>query len=231
MRVSATFERDLERTYNGVITLSQFITAHKGVLRAIAKHALRYKTQWFLSDEDDMFQEACYWLVRAMWDFDDTRGRTLCDYVLYNIGVRLNTHIRAERTARKHPDKNTSFKIDIWGPLNKSDENEFKVLVENVLPSPCADPETTLAIKQAFANAEKKLTKIAKELLIALIEENGNMAATSRRLLRRKHIRKRFGNDPKHLEYILKRRVMPEISSNFDLMAIIPTGTNRMSNG
>jgi hypothetical protein len=223
VKVPAKFETDLTRAYEGNISIKEFIEIHEDLLRGLARHALRYKTQWYLSDEDDMYQEACYWLIRAMWDYDERRGRTLCDYVLYNIGARLNTQIRVERAVRRHPDPNTSRKVDIWEKCAHSNaDHGINVTVESTLPSPCCDPETRLAIKRAFDTADEKLTTLARELLVVLIEENGNLAASARRLVRRKHIRKRFGSDPKHLEYMLNKRVLQEIFQHFQITAIIP---------
>lgn len=225
LRVPAKFKKDLTATYEGDITIDELLKSHEEFLRGISRHALRYKTQWYLSDEDDMYQETCYWLVRALWDYDEERGRTLCDYVLYNIGARLNTQIRIERAVRRHPDQNTSRKIDIWETTNNSNinlQNDKSFVLEQTLPHHGCSPETRLAIKRAFESASTSLSVLAQELLVVLIEENGNMAASARRLVRRKHIRKRFGSDPKYLKYVLNKRVLPEISQHFEITAIIP---------
>jgi len=222
LKVPKSFDQDLHKVHEGDITVADFLETHHLVLRRLAKHALRYRTEWYISDEDDMYQEACYWLVRALWDWDEDRGTELGEYVLYNIGARLNTTIRVERAGRRHPDRNTSRKVPIW------DIHDEGLTVEETLPNPSADPELRLAIKQAFDKANAELTGLARELVVVLIEENGNLAAAARRLVRRKHIRRRFGSDPNYLKYKLNKLVGKEISDFFEPTAIIPADGKRV---
>lgn len=158
------------------------------------------------------------WLVRAMWDWDEDKGKDLAEYVVYNIGARLGNIIKRERAERRHPDQNHSRKLDIWSPCWEDTNVCMEAMIEGNEPS----PELVVAIREALDHANKELTALAHTLMIALVENDGNLAGAARDLLRQKEIIKRFGPDERHLKYTLTRRVMPEILDNLSPTHIMP---------
>lgn len=210
----------LWRAYTGETSLDRLIHDQEHFLRALARYAIRFKTCWFMSDEDDVFQEACIWLVDSMWNWEDDRNVDLADYVVYNIGVRLKMYVEAERAKKRHPNANRSRREGIWDEQNSEDGSNS--LRESSIDSGIPDIETTIAIRQALKIANENLTDLAKELLIALANNNGNLAGATRDLLERDHIVKRFGSDEKHLKYLLRKKVLPEIFAFLQPIDIMP---------
>lgn len=222
MRIPSSFKTDVADAYAGKLSLDELIRRQESFLRGLARFALRHRTQWYLSDEDDMFQEACMWLVQCMWDWDEVRGTPLERYLAYNIGVRLGTQAKKECKKRRHP-KN-GFKVDIWDTRGK---NGDCFTWEESIPS-ADNTETAVAIRRAIARAEQELTQLAQLLLSALIENSGNFSGAVRDLLLNDDIRRRYGSDRDHLKYVLRRKVLPEIFSFLGPTHIIPA--NAMSN-
>lgn len=218
MHIPRTFKTCLWRAYTGEIDLDDLIKDQEHFLRALARYSLRYKTTWYMSDEDDLFQEACIWMIRSMWEWDESRGRSLEEYVIYNIGARLATQIKVERAKRRHPDANTSRKLNIW----ESSYDDNTLSMESMIAGNGPNPELIVILREAIEIANENLTDLAKDLLIALAENNGNLTWATRDLMERDHIRRRFGPDENHLKYVLRQKVMPEIFHFLNPMAIMP---------
>ena len=128
MYISKRFRADLISAYEGTIEIETLIKQHEGFLRGLVKYSLRYKTDWFVNDEDDFYQEACYWLIQSMWDWDATKTPDIARYVVYNIGCRLGNIVKTERSSSRHPDPNKSRKIDIWGSPYKDSDSTLQLL-------------------------------------------------------------------------------------------------------
>jgi hypothetical protein len=210
----------LWRAYTGETTVDDLIRDQEHFLRGLARYALRFQTAWYTSDEDDLFQEACLWLVRALWDWDEDKGKELAEYVVWNIGARLGNQIKSERAERRHPDANHSRKIDIWG-FARPDGTQ-SLTMEAMLAGRGPNPELAVAIREALTRANEEMTDLARTLMVALIENDGNLAGAARDLLQLKEIVNRFGPDERHLKYVLRRRVMPEIFDNLSPTHIMP---------
>jgi len=211
MKIPREFSVDLSRVYEGDIKIDELIKKHSPYLHSLAKYALRFSTQWFLSEEEDLFQEACIWLNHSLWDWESDK-RPLDEFVVYNIGARLSTTIRVERAKRRHPDRNTSRKINIWEPIeDSSGDSEGHNLLEETLPSNSINPERWVIFYEALKNAESDMTELAKEVLEVLAETDGNWTSTARLLMARPHIRQRFGTSPKSVKYRLKQKIGREI--------------------
>lgn len=224
MKIPKTFERDLFDTYHGHMDLNQLIRKQEPFLRGLARFALRYRTSFMISDEDDLFQEACWWLLDSIWEFDENKSSSnniqhaLSRYVIYHIGVRLAGIVKFEKNIKRHPDPNHSWRVDVWGSAGKDEEGNT---IESCLPSN-VDIEVQTAIRQAFTLAHDNISDIAKELMIALIDCDGNFAEAVRMISSRKHIVKKYGNDEAHLKYRMRFKVLPEISQFFQIGDIIP---------
>jgi hypothetical protein len=173
-----------------------------------------------ISDEDDMFQEACYWLLDSIWEWDSSRNTPLSVFVVYNIGARLAGIVKNEKNIKRHPEPNGSWRVDLWGPVNKDDSEGNTI--ESCIPS-TADIELAVAIRQAIIFADDHMSTLAQELTCALIETDGNFADAVRMMAPRKHIKKRFGTEESHLKYALRFKVLPEISHFFRIEDIILT--------
>lgn len=154
-----------------------------------------------------------------MWEWDEERGVELATYVVYNIGARLSTQIKTERAKRRHPDANKTRRVNIWEDAYDEDGGSP---MESTIANNDESIDRTIAVREALKIANENLTDLAKDLLIALANNNGNLTWATRDLLERDHIRRRFGSDENHLKYVLRRKVMPEIFHFLQPMDIIP---------
>ena len=123
MKIPKSFKEDIELLYNGKIDENVFIVKHTNFLKKLAKHAIRFPTMWTISDEEDMFQEAWYWLIRSLWEYDENRNTELARYVVYNIGARLKACIRHEKNIKRHPPENI-YRMNIWESYKIDYKNE-----------------------------------------------------------------------------------------------------------
>jgi len=217
MKISTTFRKAVEKAYEGEIDLDELITEHRHVLLRMVNYALRYRTTWMVSDVDDLFQEACTELIKRMWLWDEKRGTRLADYCAYHIGVHLATIVKAEKAKKRHPNPNTSRKIDIWEPTDENGGATF----ESWLPNH-DNIEVSYAIREAIELANAELTDLAKDLLMALANNAGNFAESVRDLSSMDHIRKRFGPDETHVRYVMRKKVLPEIVDYLHPSRIMP---------
>jgi hypothetical protein len=219
MKIPQSFANDLWRAYAGQIEIDELIKTHRRFLYGLARFSIRYKTPWYISDEDDMFQEACYWLLHSMWKWDPSQGKTLEHYVVYNIGARLDTQADKERAQKRHPKAGQRGRVEIWDSRSKNgDGHSWESTI-----SYGSSPEVITAIRRALEKASQELTELAQILLVALVENEGNFAGATRDLLCQPEIRRRFGPDEDHLKYVLRRRVLPEIFTFLAPVHIIPS--------
>lgn len=113
MNIPRAFEKSLASAYVGEITLDKFLQENRPYLTRLARYALRYATEWMVSEEEDLVQEASIACVRALWDWDDSRGIGLAKYVLYQIGIHLQSVVIKEKRKRRHPSSPGVRKIQI----------------------------------------------------------------------------------------------------------------------
>lgn len=219
MHTPKSFRDDLELVYNGNLDIAKLFTTHKNYIQSLGAYALRYKSYWTISDQDDLYQEACYWITRLLWEYDESRDVDLTRYVIYNVGVRLCSVVRFEKNIKRHPPKGCTTRIDVWQNTYDDGNNKFE---EVYLKDNCVDIETSVAVREALANADAKLSQAAWELTVALIREGGNLTAATRTLLRSKEIRRRFGTDVTNVRYALQTKVLPEIFKFFNPADIMP---------
>lgn len=112
MIISRTFEKSLIAAYEGEITLDVFLKESRPYLARLARYALRYSTDWMVSEEEDLVQEASIACVRALWEWDETRGVSLGRYVLYQIGTHLQSIVIKEKRKKRHPENGTRVSIN-----------------------------------------------------------------------------------------------------------------------
>jgi DNA-directed RNA polymerase specialized sigma24 family protein len=220
MKIPKSFRTALDNAYVGEISLDNLIKSQEHFLRSLARYALRCK-QWYMSDEDDLFQEACVWLIQSMWDWDDTRGVGLAEYVVYNIGARLKTQLEFEQAKRRSPKANDLQRVGLWDQVTYHG-NDFNDTRESRIQGASPDPEIVAALREALELANREMTNLAKDLLLALANNNGNVTMATRDLLKQDHIKFRFGHDEIHLKYILQKKIMPEIFQFLTPAHIIP---------
>jgi len=211
MNVPAGFARDLELVYVGEKTIDALIKDHEKYIRGLARHALRYKTQWMASiDEDDLFQEACYWLVDSLWRWDEDRGTTLERYVVYNIGTRIQMFILAEKAKKRHPDKTTT-RIDVWVSAKETRENLESRMSDLATFSAFESNKHIVHIHEIVRAARKTLSVEASKLIAAILQSNeGSFSDAVDRLLADEEFVKLHGKNKDHVSYILKKAV-PEV--------------------
>ena len=127
----------------------------------------------YISDEDDLYQEACYWLINCMWEWDDDRGISLERYVVYNLGVRLRNIVKSEAVKKRGGD---CIKI----PIGKKDE-ENNIVEEECLEVLTLSPEKAFRLKE-FQEYIKTKSFLVNKLLECLLLENGNFSGACRML-------------------------------------------------
>lgn len=218
MIISTAFRKAVNQTYEGEINFDELVITQRHEIMRLVNYALRYRTHWMTSDEEDLFQEACAELIQRMFKWDEKRGIDLTYYCVYHIGVRLATIVKSEKAKKRHPNPNTTRKIDIWEPVDIEKSN---ALFESTVPSH-ENIEVTCAIREAIENANEELTDLAKDLLMALANNSGNFAESIRDLSSLDHIRQRFGVDKTHMCYVMRKKVLPEIVDYLHPSRIMP---------
>lgn len=218
MKIPKHFERDLSAAYHGDISLDNLIYKQETFLRALAKFALRYRTAWMISEEDDLFQEACIWLVDSMWEWDSSKGPSLSTFVVYNIGARIAGVVRYEKNIKRHPDVNSGWRCDLWGPAFKDDEGDT---LESTIDSGVT-LELDYILRCAIDVSYNRLSALAQEFTLALIECDGRFNDAVDRMRRIHHVQKRFGEETNRLPYVLRMKIVPEIEHFFEIGDIIP---------
>jgi len=187
MNIPNDFKAALASAYQSKSSLDKLFVEQKPFIMRLVRHALRYKPWQAISDENDIFQEACIWILHYMWEWDDERGVTLEHYIVYNVGVRLRNQIEKELRHKRNPTfpPNTIIfdDIDSGNPGSLIETKECK------LDSGIPDPEQLLAIRRSYDHINDKLPLLARELLDCLLLEGGNFSAASRRLRRRGRVR------------------------------------------
>jgi hypothetical protein len=180
---------------------------------------MRYRPR-ILSDEEDLYQEACYWLMQILWDYDEDRGTTLERYVVYNLGVRLKMHIEKEM-AEKRTTKIPPLSID---NIDTDTETwDASAIPEERLQCDGPDAEEICGIREFYDAAERDLPLMGLEFLESLLAESGNRAAAARRVRANLRLRGRrmMGDDA--FRHLLIRNFLPEIRSILNRTHIIPS--------
>jgi hypothetical protein len=180
---------------------------------------MRYNTSWQILDEDDLYQEACEWLIRLLWDWDEEKEVGLVKYVLWNIGARLQNEIIYEKRKRRHPIKAKKLIITTNVDQNQINQNEIS---EETIPSKNNDsPESIAIVREALEKAEEKLDNESKEILFRLIQNNGNLSSVTRDILLNSDSRNRFGDTTNQVYYKVREKIFPKISKIFNPNEII----------
>lgn len=199
-----SFDNDLWKTYTGQMTINALIQKHEIYIRNISKYALRYNDN-YLNDEDDVFQEACIWLVDSMWSWDCEKNTTLSEYVIYNIGARLKNKIQYERSEKRFCK--TKYKIS----LNERINNDCYNICDLIQSNHNYNPEIDTSIRMAIDKASKELDALSQEILVELINNNGELTSTSREIIKKDHINKKFKLKENSLRRTIKKKIMPKI--------------------
>ena len=195
MNISNDFKAALASAYQSKSSLDKLFVEQKPFIMRLVRHALRYKPWQAISDENDVFQEACIWILHYMWEWDEERGVELERYVVYNIGVRLRNQIEKELRQKRNPPVppntiifNTELNEDAtWHGATKAPI--AGPIRETLLTGNVPDPEQLLTIRRSYDHVNNKLPLLARELLDCLLLEGGNFSAASRRLRQRGIVR------------------------------------------
>ena len=222
MKIPNDFSKDLEASYESRAELEKLFTNHRPFIMRLVRHALRYHPWQMISDEDDLFQEACIILTDAMWRYDESRGPSLAEFVVYEIGGRLSNLIMKEIRACRNP-KYAPKSIEFGSNTNGEGERlETKSSIsEQVIYDPySSDPESLTAIKHALEQVRDTEPAIVKYLLDALME-NTSFAGACRDLHKRK-IRTPYPVTDGAFRVSVRRHILPRLRSDFASADIIP---------
>lgn len=219
MHIPKSFNDALERAYRNKSQLDKLFTEQKSFIMRLVRYSLRYKPWQVISDENDLYQEACIWILHFMWKWDDERGVSLSRYVTHNVGVRLKNQIDMEMAKKRNP-KTPNYEI-----VNESYENnggQSNVIKENEINSNVPTPEEIIALRQAYERIDRELPLLARELLECLMLENGNLFKATRILQERGRIRGLNKSDDA-LRQWLRRNFIPKLRTIFEEEQIIST--------
>jgi RNA polymerase sigma factor (sigma-70 family) len=121
-------------------------------------------------DEDDVFGNAQYGLVKACRDFDETRGLQFSTIATKYIRIEIQKHYRVKHAKKRDAARTTSLgdvtglKVGRWDqptPIERQDEDLDRILeVENIL---CRLPEHLVEILLARAEG-MTLDQIASKI-------------------------------------------------------------------
>lgn len=219
MKIPSDFAQALRDVYCGHSDFDQFFKTQREVILRITRHAMRYRPR-ILSEEDDLYQEACYWLMQIMWDYDEDKGTTLERYVTYNLGVRLKMHIEKEKAEKRTP---STIPLSINNVDTDTETWDATGIPEERLACDAPDAEAICIAREFYAAAERELPLMGLEFLESLLIEGGNRAAAARRVRRNLRVRSRriTGDDAFRLSLI--RNYIPEFCSILNRTHIIPS--------
>jgi DNA-directed RNA polymerase specialized sigma24 family protein len=226
MKIPSEFRKALERSYQNAGELNKLFVNHKPFIMRLVKHALRYNHWAVISDEDDLFQEACIWLVNSLWEWDEDKGSPLVEYVVYNIGVRLRNQIAKEQRQKRHPEVPPRSIHDQYRNPNSLGDSTRNI--SETIDGDVPDPESLLVIQRAYSRIERELPLLARELLESLILESGNLSAASRRVLDRGRVRRVEGMSADAFRQALRRNILSQLRTVLAEENIIPADDDRL---
>jgi len=221
MKIPRRFSEALNRAYHSKAELDKLFIEQYPFLMRLVSYALRYKHWAVLSDRDDLYQEACIWLVNSMWEWDETRGVKLDEYVVYNIGARLRNIIVAETRPKRRPLQKPS-RIEIDYHTRRTPSRSYEICYASQLEGNVATPEELLIAKSVCMEVNKKLPMLAKDLLENLILTDGNFSKACRQVLDSGRVRTGKFITKDAFRQALRRGMLPKIKTVFSEMKIIP---------
>ena len=224
MQIPNEFKNALERAYHNAGELNKLFVDHKSFIMRLVHHSLRCRHWAVISDEDDLFQEACIWLVDSLWGWDEDKGASLSEYVTYNIGVRLRNHIAKEQRQKRHP-KAPPLPIQNRTYGERINQN---VIYEERLNSKAPTPEELYILHHAYERIEKELPLLARELLESLMLEDGNFSAASHRVLYGGRVRRVEGMSDDAFRQALNRNILTQLRTILVAVDIIPANDGRL---
>lgn len=219
VQIPKRFANDLRAARNGDTNwhYNLLIKDHELFLRRLSDNAARFNHWGTISDRDDLFQEACVRLKKYVRKWDETRGRTIEDYVVYNIGADLAKIPTSEIAKRRRPEappfvmtREPQDDSDDWcHEINYSGCQNGHANTMTTSYVVARDTERAVAIKRAVDAVREESPLIYKLLLDALVEEGTILDAT-------KKIRRRI-RIPQHTttrEYaknVVQRQILPRL--------------------
>lgn len=222
MQIPNEFRKDLELSYRNAGNLNILFRRHKPFLMRLVHHALRYHHWAVISDEDDLYQEACIWLVDSLWEWDEEKSTPLAEYVVYNVGVRLRNQIAKEQRQKRRPE---APPISLQYATSKDGTSSW---IDERVDGRTPDPETLLVLRRAYNRIERELGLLARELLESLVVEGGNFSAASERILRGGRVRRVKGMSADAFRQALRRNILHQLQTIFVEENIISTNDHRL---
>lgn len=209
MKIDDGFRKALDRAYHSRAHLNKLFTEQRSTIERLVRWSLRGNHWGVISDEDDLYQEACIWIVDCLWRWDETRGTPLAEYVVYNVGARLRNAIQKELATKRRPKKPS---ISIHEGRHK-DKNGLaaSISIEETLPSNEPSAEERLAYEEVMQCLDKQMSFIEKRLLDFLIEEDGNFKEAAIKL--QQVVRGANSMSEGAFRMHLRRNVVPKIHS------------------
>ena len=238
MQIPNNFREALDRAYTNAGELNNLFVEHKSFLMRLVRHAARYRHWAVLSDEDDLFQEACIWLVNSLWEWDETKDVPLAEYVAYNVGARLRNQMAYEQRKKRHPDSppislsahgmsNNPIRVG-KNEIDRSFSDKKSMYLEGKIRAETPDPEALLIIRRAYDKIERELPLLARELLESLMLESGNISAASRRVLYSGRVRRVEGMSDDAFRQSLQRNILSQLRTILISENIISSNDSRL---
>jgi DNA-directed RNA polymerase specialized sigma24 family protein len=202
MHIPNDFKEALQRAYTNAGELDKLFVDHQSFIMRLVNHSKRFNHWAVISDEEDLFQEACIWLVNSLWEWNEEKNTPLAEYVVYNIGVRLRNHVEKEKRQKRHPKTK---------PKSLYADNASGFPFEETIDGNEPTPESNLIVKRAYDRIERELPLLARELLDALIVENGNFSSASRRILHGGRVRRVRGMSDDAFRQALRKNIFSQL--------------------
>lgn len=220
LKIDDGFRKALDRAYHSRAHLNKLFTEQRSTIERLVRWSLRGNHWGVISDEDDLYQEACIWIVDCLWRWDETRGTPLAEYVVYNVGARLRNALQKELASKRRPKKpNVSLN------KKKYNDEDNDMTVQDTVASNDPSAEERLAYEEVMKCIDTQMTFVEKRLLDFLIEEDGNFKEAAIKLQR--VVRGANTMSEGAFRMHLRRNVVPKIHSFLVKNNYVNAGTKK----
>jgi hypothetical protein len=217
MRIPTKFLNSLEDAYTNSRKIDNIFIDNQKFLMNMAGYYYKciHRSSKTSMCIDDLYQVMCMKIIDCMWDYDETKNRTLGYYVMYNVGVELQHIVRASYTQKRRANVE-SFEDHI----NPEFENWF------MEKNPGLNFEEQYDLKHLYEEIKNDSPLDAK-IVELLIKYEGNVKGVATEIKEKNLVR---GYEKKSVDSIriaLAKKFIPKIRSRFKTLGMIPVDTSK----
>jgi len=218
MRIPKEFSEALSRAYVDSDELTLLFKNHRNFISSLVRYALRFNHWGVISDEDDLFQEACLIIIDALWTWDEERSE-LDEYVVYQIGAYLKNKVMGELAKRRRPNNAPVPIVESEFGIERTHDTINSIREDRLTDPNSRDADLNLAIKRAIRHIESE-PMLVRVVFHAMLEENGNVSAACRRVKLSGKVRGAQESPDAWRQHIIKN-ILPRIRTAFESEDII----------